>query len=127
MLPHHERLYSAMTTGPRSIHLCGHASQHFRTLHRKLGVTTIDGPGTFVDHAAFLGEFGPPFRFAAQTDHVVLQRGPVTEIERMVRNLLTLGTRIPGRFSVTGFVTRDTPLENLRSCYDAALRYGRIA
>ena len=44
----------------------------------------------------------------------------------MVRGLLTPGARVPGRFSVMGFITRDTPLENLRICYKAARRFGRI-
>jgi hypothetical protein len=56
----------------------------------------------------------------------VLQRGSAAAIERMVRELLPPGTRIRGRFPVLGFVTRDTPVENLRICYHAALRHGRI-
>ena len=126
ILPRHERLLSAMSTGPRSIHLCGRASQHYRPLHRRLGIGVIDGPGPFVDHAAYLAELGPSFRFTAQTDHVLLARGSPAEIEGMVRGMLTPGARVPGRFSVMGFITRDTLLENLRVCYDAALRWGRI-
>ena len=44
----------------------------------------------------------------------------------MVRGLLTPGARVPGRFSVMGFITRDTPLENLTIRYKAARRFGRV-
>ena len=59
MFARHERLYSAMSLGRRDIHLCGRASQHYRVLHRRLGIGVIDGPGPFVDHAAYLAEIGP--------------------------------------------------------------------
>ena len=126
VLPWHERLYSAMTTGPRGVHLCGHAAQHFGLLRRKLGVTLIDGPGPFVDHAYYLQEFGPDFCFQAQLDHSILERGGPEEIDRMTRDLLQPGCKLPGRFQVMGFVTRHTPLANVRACYEAARRHGRI-
>jgi len=37
VLPYHKRLFDEMTTGARGIHLCGHAQQHFKTLHDELG------------------------------------------------------------------------------------------
>ncbi|MDO8587202.1 MAG: uroporphyrinogen decarboxylase family protein [Armatimonadota bacterium] len=126
VLPAHERLFSMMTTGPRSIHLCGRASQHYETLVRKLGITHIDGPGPFVDHGHCLETLGPDLAFAAQTDNSVLAYGSEAEIDEMMRNLLTPAAKLPGRFQVVGFVTRDTALENVRACYEAGLRYGVI-
>ncbi|HOS91903.1 MAG TPA: uroporphyrinogen decarboxylase family protein [Armatimonadota bacterium] len=124
--PCHERLYSAMSTGRRSMHLCGHAEQHYVALHDRLGVTILDGPGPFVDHAYYLERFGPDFRFAAQTDHSILERGTPAQVREMMRRLLTPGAKQPGRFSLLGYVTRHTPLENVRACYEAALEFGRI-
>ena len=126
VLPCHERLYSAMTTGSRSIHLCGRSTQHYEALRWKARVTHIDGPGPFVDHAHYLEAFGPEFSFAGQTDHSVLAHGSETEIDKMMRKVLTPGAKIPGRFQILGYVTRDTPLENVRACYQAGLRHGTV-
>jgi hypothetical protein len=126
VLPHHERLYSTMTTGDRALHLCGYSSQHYGLLRRKLNVTSIDGPGPFVDHAHYLQAFGPGFSFSAQMNHSVLERGRAGDIQAMLEKLLGPGAKVPGRFQVMGFVTRDTPLENIRACYEAGRRLGTI-
>ena len=126
VLPWHEQLYSAFTTGPRAIHLCGHAAQHFDTLYHKLGVTTIDGPGPWVDHSHYLRDFGEGFSFQAQLDHTVLERGSPAQIDAMMHDLLQPGCRIPGRFQVMGFVSKHTPLDNVRHCYEAGRTYGAI-
>lgn len=127
VLPCHERLMSAMTTGPRSFHLCGRASQHYESLRRKLNVTALDGPGPFVDHGRCLESLGPDFSIAAQTDHSTLCRGSPAEIARMMAGILTPRARVPGRFQVMGFVLRDTALSRIAACYRAGREYGRIA
>lgn len=126
VLPCHERLYSAMTTGKRSIHLCGRSSQHYDTLRLKLNVISIDGPGTFVDHGYYLRELGPDFSFAAQTDHSVLAERSEVEIDNMLRGLLPPEAKIPGRFQITGYLMRGTPLHNVQICYQAARKDGII-
>ena len=127
VLPCHERLYSAMTPGARSIHLCGRSSQHYELLRHKLGVTSIDGPGPFIDHGHYLRTLGPEFSFSAQTDHSVLARGSESEIDGMMQKLLSPEAKLPGRFSICGFVHRDTNLRNLEVCYASAHKYGTIA
>jgi hypothetical protein len=127
VLPCHERLYRARTTGQRRLHLCGHATQHFDTLTERLGVRAIDGPGPFVDHAAYLARYGAGFSFAAQMDHGVLEQGTPEQVRQMVRGLMTGGARVPGRFQVMGFVNRVTPLENVRAAYEAGRAFGRIS
>jgi hypothetical protein len=124
VLPCHERLMSAMTTGSRAMHLCGRASQHYEVLHRRLGITALDGPGPFVDHGDYLERFGPDFSIAAQTDHSVLACGTDAGIRGMMRRLFTPRARIPGRFQVMGFVLRDTALEKVATCYRAGREYG---
>ena len=126
VLPHHERLYSAMATGARSLHLCGRSSQHYESLRRKANVRLIDGPGPFIDHGRYLRELGPDFAFNAQTDHSILQRGSIEEIERMMRELMTPEAKLPGRFQILGYVARDTPIRNVNACYQAGRRYGAI-
>jgi hypothetical protein len=127
VLPCHERLYSSMTTGKRSMHICGRSSQLYGVLRRKLDVTEIDGPGPFVDHGAYLRDLGPDFSLVAQTDHSVMAIGTSSEIDRMVQGLLTAEAKVPGRFQILGFVTRHTPLENVSICYEAARKYGTVA
>lgn len=126
VLPCHEQLYRAMTTGPRRLHLCGHAAQHFDRLVRELGVCAIDGPGPFVDHGAYLTRYGPGVSFAAQMDHGVLEQGTPGQVRRMVKALMTRGARLPGRFQLMGFVNRVTPLENVRAAYEAGREFGQI-
>jgi hypothetical protein len=126
VLPCHERLFTAMTTGRRGMHLCGYSSQHFETLYHKLAVKTIDGPGIFVDHGQYLQAFAPDFSFNAQTEHGIVTNGSRQEIETMIRGMLTPGARVAGRFNIVGFVERDTPLESVAICYQAGVRAGQI-
>jgi hypothetical protein len=126
ILPHHQRLYAAMTTGPRHIHLCGRSAQHFRTLYEELGITTLDGPGPFVDHGALLAAM-PGLRINAQADHTVLLLGPEGAIRAMVEGLLSPAARQPGRMNVMGFIGPATPPAHLRAMYEAGLAFGRIA
>jgi len=126
VLPCHERLYSAMTTGKRRMHLCGRSTQHYHPLRHKLNVTAIDGPGPFVDHARYLKELGPDFSLVAQTDHSVLANGTEAQIDDMVRGLLSKEAKVPGRFQIVGFLTRHTPLQNVKACYQAGKRHGII-
>jgi hypothetical protein len=125
VLPCHERIYSAMTIGRRTMHLCGRAEQHYRALHGRLGIRAIDGPGPFVDHGKWLTEL-PDLRLDAQTNHTVLMLGPVAAIDRMMRSMLTDTAKRPGRFQIMGFLLRDTPLSHVRAMYEAGRRYGVI-
>lgn len=126
VLPHHERIYSAMTTGTRSMHLCGYSMQHFPTLYDELGITTLDGPGPFVDHGALLREM-PKLSISGQVDHTVLLLGPASAIEEMMRGVLTEEAKQPGRLSLLGYVGPEVPLENMRRMYEAGKRLGLMA
>ena len=125
VLPHHERLFSAMTTGKRHMHLCGYAEQHFEALYHKLGIRSLDGPGPFVDHGSALAAM-PELVISAQADHTITMLGPASEIDAMMRDMLTDGAKQPGRFSISGFLARQTPLEHVRAMYEAGRRYGTI-
>jgi hypothetical protein len=125
VLPHHERIYSAMTTGLRTLHLCGHSAQHYRTLYDTLGITVLDGPGPFVDHGALLAEM-PKLSFNGQVDHTVLLLGPPSSIDEMLRGLLTGSAKQPGRLNIMGYVGPETPAAYLQAMYEAGKRHGRI-
>jgi len=125
VLPHHQRLYAALTTGRRSMHLCGYAEQHYEALYHELGIRALDGPGPFADLGEVVTRL-PELHLAAQTDHTLLITGPVKEIEGMMRNMLTDQTKQPGRYSVSAFIIADTPLEHVRAAYEAGKRHGRM-
>jgi hypothetical protein len=125
VLPHHERVFSAMTTGPRHVHLCGYAQQHFPVLYEKLGVRSLDGPGTFVDHGALLAQM-PELTISAQSDHTVQLLGPVGDIEAMMARMLTSAAKQPGRYWITGFLFRETPPAHVEALYNAGVRLGAI-
>lgn len=126
VLPHHERVYSAMTTGARSMHLCGYSMQHFPTLYDELAITALDGPGPFVDHGALLREM-PKLSISGQVDHTVLLLGPALAIEEMMRGVLTDEAKQPGRLSLLGYVGPETSLENTRLMYEAGKKFGVVA
>ena len=52
--------------------------------------------------------------------------GTEGEIRRMMKDLMTPGAKLPGRFQVLGYITRDTPLRNLEICCRAGREYGVI-
>ena len=106
--------------------MCGHATQHYATLKRELGISTINGPGPFADHGRYLRELGPDLAFDAQTDHTVLITGPEEDIRTMMRDMLGPAAKVPGRFNIMGFVTPDVPLEHVRACYEAGKEFGVI-
>jgi hypothetical protein len=59
ILPYHRRLVQTFTAGyDNSIHLCGDASRHFKTIKDELNVLHFD-TGFPIDHAAVRDELGP--------------------------------------------------------------------
>ena len=127
VLPCHEKLYAHFAgDGRRGIHLCGRAEQHFETLYRKLNVTYIDGPGPFVDHAKYLEEFGPDFSFTGRLNTTTECFGDEPAIRDMIVRLMTPGAKQPGRFSLLGYVQRDSRLDAVRLIYSLIKQYGKI-
>ncbi len=126
LLRPYQRLYGSMTTGSRSFHVCGRAMQHYPMLVEHLGVTTIDGPGEFCDHAHYLARY-PRLGFHAQPDSGVLLHGSPDDVAAMMRKLLAPGAKLPGRYWIDGFLTRDMPVAALRTVYDLGLEMGGIS
>jgi len=125
VLPQHERLYSAMTMGPRSIHLCGHVQHLFATLHRHLGITTFDGPGTQVDLVRMVRDIDAPITIQAQVSHAFLGRGH-GEIEAAVRHVLQDEAKRRARMTLIGYASRGATMDNLRFFYECAVRHGAV-
>jgi len=127
LLPYHRRLCEALaTSAPRSIHLCGDATRHFRTLRDELNVKTFD-TGFPVDFGAVRRELGPDVRIQGGPHvHFLMQATPA-EIREEVRRILQSGV-LDGGF----FVLREgnnlapgTPLENTEALYHAGREFGQ--
>jgi len=126
VLPCHQRIYSAMTTGPRAIHLCGHAQHLFALIHRELGVTIFNGPGPQIDLVRMIGEIRAPIEIQVEVAHATLQMSRAT-IEREVRGLLRDEVKAQAKEMLIGYVPKDTPVENLAFFYECGRRYGQMA
>ena len=128
LLPCHEKLYSAIPgIKDRYIHLCGPAMQHYESLHRKLGVKYIDGPGLFADHAYYLNRFDSDFRFQAQLDNSVILFGAEAEIDSMLTKLINDDVKQPGRFDIRSYAPRGVNIKNIEHCYASAIELGKIS
>jgi hypothetical protein len=126
VLPCHERFYSRMTTGARSIHLCGHAQHLFPTLHARLGVTIFNGPGPQIDLVRMIDEIDAPIEIQAEVAHATLQRSHA-EIEAEIRALLPEKVKQEAKLMLIGYAPRATPLENIGFFYGCGKRYGRVS
>ena len=129
VLPYHCRLCDALgTPTPRSIHLCGDATRHFRTLRDELNVWTFD-TGFPVDFADLRRELGPTVRLQGGPHVHFLMRATPEEVREEVRRILQSGV-LEGGF----FVLREgnnlapgTPLENTEALYHAGREFGQLA
>lgn len=129
VLPMHQKLVRALTAeGAKiSIHLCGDATRHFKTLMDGLGVTSFD-TGFPVAHGELVSQLGPG---------IVIQGGPHVELLRTgAAEAVTAETKrilLEVRDKTRRFILRDannvapgTPLENLRAMYSACREWGRL-
>jgi len=116
-----------MTTGAKGMHLCGHAQQHFQTLHDELGITSFDGPGPFVDIARMRADIGEPIFISAQMNHSITRTGPPELIDKTIKGILTEGAKVPGKLTLLGYIPKGTPLEHLKIMYESGKRHGVIS
>lgn len=126
VLPVHERMYAAMTTGPRHIHLCGHVRQHFRVLHEELGIMSFDGPGPHLDLGEIRAEIGEDVHICGRLHTTVLQQGPREAIDAMIRGFLTPAAKRGGRLDLLVYAARGTPWEHLQWAYESGIRHGAL-
>ncbi len=124
VLPHVKRLFDRMSCGPRSIHLCGKAHQHYRTLHEELGIALFDGPGVYADIGWMREQCAGPIEVNAQFNNTVLITGLAGEIEREMARLLTPAAK-QGKINLVGYVPLGATAENLRLAYEYGRKHGR--
>jgi uroporphyrinogen-III decarboxylase len=127
LLPYHRRLCDALgTSAPRSIHLCGDATRHFRTLRDELNIRSFD-TGFPVDFGALRRELGSEVRLQGGPHvHLLMQATP-TEVCEEVRRILQSGVLDGGFFVLreANNLAPETPLENTEALYRAGREFGQ--
>ena len=125
VLPHLRRLYDRMSTGRRTVHLCGKSQQHYKTLHEELGVTLFDGPGVYVDLGWMREQCAGEIEVNAQFNNTVLITVPAAEIEREIARVLTPAAKA-GKLNLVGYVPLGATAENLAAAYELGKKHGQM-
>ncbi|MHB1294081.1 MAG: uroporphyrinogen decarboxylase family protein [Anaerolineae bacterium] len=126
VLPFHRRYLEAVRPGVRrSIHLCGDATRHFRTIRDELNVWEFD-TGFPVNFAALRRELGPEVLIHGGVEVALLLHGTPEQVYRRATAILTSGIREGGRFILreANNLPPCVPEENLAAMYQAALDQG---
>ncbi len=127
VLPHHRRLFEALGTGSRGIHLCGDAQRFFPIIERELGVKSFD-TGFPIDFARLYEELPGDVQVLGGPPVALLRGGTPEEIRRETARILGSGVmRLSRRFVLRegNALAPGTPLENVSAMYAACEEYGR--
>lgn len=128
VLPHHRHYLDTLKPDrPRSIHLCGDATRHFKTIHDELNVVEFD-TGFPVDFGKLRRELGPDVLIYGGVEVALLLDATPKEVYERAKSILLSGIKEGGRF-----ILRDAnnlppcvPEENMAAMYQACLDYGEI-
>ena len=126
VLPHHRRYLDALRPGqPRSIHLCGDATRHFRTIRDELQVTEFD-TGFPVDFGWLRRELGPQVLIHGGVEAGLLRHGTPEQVYERAKRILLSGIKEGGRFILRegNNLPPGVPEENLAAMYRACLDHG---
>ncbi|MEN6643260.1 MAG: uroporphyrinogen decarboxylase family protein [Armatimonadia bacterium] len=126
VLPYHKRLVERFgAEGPNSIHLCGDATRHFKTIRDELKVMSFD-TGFPVDHGWLREELGPEVTIYGGPHVELVLRGPVEAIVAETRRILGSGIMAGGKFVLRegNNLAPFTPPEHVRAMYEACREFG---
>ena len=127
VLPYHKQFFDEFSLGgPNSIHLCGRARHHFRTLRDELNIQAFD-TGFPSDLAWCRRELGPDVQLRGNIHPELLRQGPLADLKDAVVSLLQSGVMEGGRFILCegNNVAPHTPVANMRYMYEVGKEYGR--
>jgi uroporphyrinogen-III decarboxylase len=128
VLPYHRRLCDAFATAaPRSIHLCGNATRHFRTIRDELNVQQFD-TGFPVDFGWLRRELGPKVRIQGGPHVEFLRTAKPVAVREEVRRIMESGILEGGLFVLreANNLAPRTPLENAEAMYWAGREFGKF-
>ena len=126
VMPHHRRFYDTFIADrPRSIHLCGDATRHFRVLRDELNIQSFD-TGFPVDLSQLRQELGPGVEILGGPPVSLLLQGTPEQVYEASKAILLSGIKEGGRFVLRegNNLPPRVPLENLEAMYRAALDHG---
>ena len=126
VLPCHKRLFEELAgPGPHSIHLCGDATRHFKTIRDELNVTVFD-TGFPVDFAWLRKELGPDVQINGGPTVQLLAHATPEEVGKEVRRILSTGVMDGGRFVLreANNLSPGIPEENIAAMYHAVCEFG---
>ncbi|MEJ5169764.1 MAG: uroporphyrinogen decarboxylase family protein [Fimbriimonadales bacterium] len=129
VLPRHRRLVERFSKGgPNSVHLCGDATRHFRTLRDELNVRSFD-TGFPVEFGSLRRQLGPDVEVLGGPSVPLLLHGSPDELARETSRILRSGITEGGRFILRegNNLAPGTPLENLWAMYETVRREGLYA
>jgi len=127
VLPYHKKLCDALSVqdSSKSIHLCGDATRHFKTIKNELNVKNFD-TGFPVKHGELVKELGQDVTIQGGPHIELLRTGKENEIDNEVKRIIE-----EVKDHTKKFVLRDgnniapyTPLSNLKVMYEACKKYG---
>jgi uroporphyrinogen-III decarboxylase len=127
VLPHHRRLFEALSTGSRGVHLCGDAQRFFPIIERELGVKSFD-TGFPIDFARLYEELSGDVQVLGGPPVALLRGGTPEEVRRETARILGSGVmRLSRRFVLreANALAPGTPLENVSAMYAACEEHGR--
>jgi len=129
VLPYHKRLIAAFgPEGPNSIHLCGDATRHFKTVRDELKVTSFD-TGFPVDHGALRRELGPGITIQGGPHVELLRTGTPRAVRAEAKRILQSGVMEGGKFILRegNNLAPFTPPDNVAAMYAACKDHGRYS
>ena len=134
VLPHHKRLVQALVDcgengKPRqaiSMHLCGDATRHFKTLRDELNVGSFD-TGFPVDHAWLAQELGPEVCIQGGVHVDILRNGAPEQVRSETRRIIEAVRPYTKNFIMkeANNLAPCTPFGNIRAMYEAVREFGR--
>lgn len=126
ILPHHRRYFEELYgPGPHSMHLCGDATRHFKTIRDELNVYSFD-TGYPVDFAWLRRELGPDVEVYGGPSVPFLRSATPQAVRDETKRILTSGIREGGRFVLRegNNLAPGINLDNLWAMWDAVHKFG---
>jgi len=127
VLPYHKKLVAELSEGgPSSIHLCGDATRHFKTIRDELNVKHFD-TGFPVDFGWLRKELGKDVEIYGGPNINLLIRNDIPAIKAETKRILKSGIADGGKFVIRegNNLAPRTPMENLREMYKTVKEEGR--
>ena len=128
ILPRHKRLIKELSTGkePNSIHLCGDATRHFKTIRDELNVNSFD-TGFPVKHGELQQELGPDVKISGGPRIALLLSGTKEEVIAETKRIIGEVKPLTKKFIIRegNNLAPGTPPENIAAMYQTVKEFGR--